>query len=133
MATYTRYAGDERRHHKIFVTKNTEYHVRKGVVVGVRPRGAKDWHPDHSAVAMRVEGFVLQGTFLPQPGAPKPGQRLYLATQDNDVVTSPVVAIVRPPKATVAEYPASLRSGPRGRGNGAPCSGCSSSPRSWRG
>jgi hypothetical protein len=105
MATFTRYSGDDRRHHKVFVTKNTEYHVRSGTVVGVRPRGSKDWQAEHSAVAMKVEGFVLTGTFIPQPGTPKPGQRLYLATQDNDVVTSPVVAIVRPPKATVAEYP----------------------------
>lgn len=105
MATLSRYAGPERRHHKVFVTKHTEYHVRQGHVVAVRPRGEKTWLEKHSALAMRVEGHVLPGTFLPQRGVPKPGQRLYLATDDNDVVTSPVVAIVRPPRTTVAEYP----------------------------
>ena len=106
MATFTRYSGKERRHHKVFVTKNTEYHVRHGVVVAVRPRGSKEWIPTHTALTMRVEGHVQAGAYLPQPGVPRPGQRLYLAARDNDVVTSPVVAIVRPPKTTVAEYPA---------------------------
>lgn len=105
MTAFARYAGAERRHHKVFVTKHTEYHVRAGVVVGVRPRGSKDWLKNHSALSMRLEGHVLTGQVLPQVGAPKPGQRMYLATPDNDVVTSPVVAIVRPPKTTVAEYP----------------------------
>jgi hypothetical protein len=105
MATYTRYQGDERRHHKVFVTKHTEYHVRAGTVVAVRPRGSKEWLAQHDALNMKLEGFVPTGQFLPQAGLPKPGQRLYLATYDNDVVTSPVVAVVRPPKTTVAEYP----------------------------
>ena len=105
MATITRYEGEERRQHKVFVTKNTEYHVRAGTVVGVRPRGSKDWFESHEALEMRLEGFLPSGAHLPQPGVPKPGNRVYFATRDNDVVTSPVVAIVRPPKTTVAEYP----------------------------
>lgn len=105
MANYARYSGDERRHHKVFITKNTEYHVRAGRVVAVRPRGSKEWLDTHQALAMKVQGFIPVGTFLPQAGAPKPGHRLYLATAGDDVVTSPIVAIVRPPKNTVAEYP----------------------------
>ena len=105
MATITRYEGDERRKHKVYVTKNTEYHLRAGTVVGVRPRGSKDWFSTHEALSMRLEGFLPSGTYLPQPGAPKPGMRAYFAAKDNDVVTSPVVAIVRPPKSTVSEYP----------------------------
>ena len=105
MAMITRYEGEDRRQHKVFVTKNTEYHVRKGTVVGVRPRGSKEFFADHQALSMRLEGFLPNGAHLPQPGLPKPGTRVYFATRENDVVTSPVVAIVRPPKATVAEYP----------------------------
>jgi hypothetical protein len=100
-----RYSGEERRHHKVYITKNTEYHVRAGQVVAVRPRGSKQWLRRHKALAMRLEGHLDVGTFIPRPGAPRPGQRLFLAIEDNDVVTSPVVAIVRPPKTTVGDYP----------------------------
>lgn len=100
-----RYEGDERRTHKVFITKNTEYHVRAGKVVAVRSRGSKDWLDIHQALTMKIEGFIANGAHLPQLGQPKPGQRLYLARENDDVVTSPVVAIVRPPKAVVAEYP----------------------------
>ena len=105
--SYSRYSGAERRTHKVFVTKNTEYHVRAGMVVAVRPRGSKEWLSEHSALSMMVQGFILPGTFLPQAGSPKPGQRAYLAINGDDVVTSAIVAIVRPPKSTVAEYPES--------------------------
>ena len=100
-----RYAGEERRRHKIFITRHTEYHVRSGIVVGVRPRGSRDWLRCHKALAMRVEGHVEPNALVPHEGVPKPGQRLFLATDDNDVVTSPVVAIVRPPRTIVSEYP----------------------------
>jgi hypothetical protein len=100
-----RYAGGERRHHKVFITKHTEYHVRSNMVVAVRPRGSKQWLRCHKALAMKIEGYIEVDNLIPRPGVPKPGQRLFLATEDNDVVTSPVVAIVRPPRATVGEYP----------------------------
>lgn len=100
-----RYAGQDRRHHKVFITKHTEYHVRSNIVVAVRPRGSKDWLRCHKALAMKIEGYIEQDNLIPRAGIPKPGQRLFLATEDNDVVTSPVVAIVRPPKTTVVEYP----------------------------
>lgn len=105
MAGIARYTGEDRRHHKVFITKHTEYHTRAGIVVAVRPRGSKDWLGKHTALRMRIEGHIAQGTILPQRGLPKPGQRLFLAREDNDVVTSPVVAIVRPPKTTVLDYP----------------------------
>ncbi|MCU0659448.1 MAG: hypothetical protein MUF64_30550 [Polyangiaceae bacterium] len=100
-----RYSGEERRHHKVYITKNTEYHVRAGQVVAVRPRGSKTWMRRHKALAMKLEGHIEVGTLIPHPGAPRPGQRLFLAVEDNDVITSPVVAIVRPPRSTVVEYP----------------------------
>ena len=102
------YSGQDRRHHKVFITKHTEYHVRADEVVAVRPRGAKGWVSSHKALRMRLEGGIKPGTLLPLPGPPRPGQRLYFVRDDNDVVTSAIVAIVRPPKNTVAEYPASL-------------------------
>ncbi len=100
-----RYAGEDRRRHKVFITRNTEYHVRSGVVVGVRARGSRDWMRCHKALTMRVEGHVEPEAMVPHMGPPKPGQRLFLATEDNDVVTSAIVAIVRPPRSLVNEYP----------------------------
>lgn len=54
---------------------------------------------------MKIEGYIEPDNFIPRAGIPKPGQRLFLATEDNDVVTSPVVAIVCLPRTTVVEYP----------------------------
>ena len=105
MTTKSRFSGAERRHRKVFITKHTEYHVAHGQVVAIRTRGSKDWIATHSAFGMKVIGSIPEGTYLPQIGQPKPGQRLYLALTDNDVVTSPLIAILRPNKATVAEYP----------------------------
>ena len=106
MANQTRFTGAERRHRKVFITKHTEYHVAHGEVVAIRTRGTKEWMKTHSAFGMKVVGSIPEGTYLPQLGQPKPGQRLYLARTENDVITSPLVAILRPNKTTVADYPA---------------------------
>ena len=100
-----KYTGPERRIHRVYVTRNTEYHVREGVCVAVKPRHASDWNTEHEAVAMTVEGHVKVGALLPMPGPPKIGYRIYFAEDNNDVLTSPVVAIARPHKTTVAQYP----------------------------
>jgi hypothetical protein len=99
------YAGPERRIHHIYVTRNTEYHVRRGVCVAVKPRQAQEWIPEHGAVDMKLEGHVKLGTLLPMPGPPKLGFRIYFARGDEDILTSPVVAIVRPPKKVVQQDP----------------------------
>lgn len=103
-----KYDGPDRRVHKVYITKHTEYHVRDGEVIAVRPRGTKLWLEDHNALHMKIQGKIVPGAFLPQPGPPRPGERIYMATQENDVVTSPIVAIVRPPRNTVAAYPLNL-------------------------
>lgn len=101
---FSRYAGPDRRVHKVYITKHTEYHVREGQVIAVRARGSREWESDHQALSMQIQGRIGAGLWVPQPGTPKPGERIYLAHSESDVVTSPVVAIVRPPKTTVAEY-----------------------------
>ncbi len=102
------YEGNERRRHQIYVTQNTEYHVRSGQVVAVRRRGDDDWLGEHAAIAMRVVGMVQRGTWVPRQGSPKAGDRLYLAHAQNDVVTSPVLEVTRPPKTIVSQYPTAL-------------------------
>ena len=66
---------------------------------------ATDWNTEHEAVAMTVEGHVKVGALLPMPGPPKIGYRIYFAEDNNDGLTSPLVAIARPHKTTVAQYP----------------------------
>ena len=99
------YSGPDRRIHRVFVTRNTEYHVRRDVCVAVKQRQQGTWIDEHGAVSMRLEGHVKQGTLLPIPGPPGLGFRMYFADGDSDVLTSPVIAIVRPLKKVVDEYP----------------------------
>jgi hypothetical protein len=100
------FQGPERRRHKLYVTKNTEYHVRDGIVVAVRERGQEDWDVKHSAVGLAICGRIESGTYAPIEGDPTPGDRLYLAAGDDDVVTSTVIAVERPAREAVASYPA---------------------------
>jgi hypothetical protein len=101
----TTYKGNERRHHQVYITQNTEYHVRSGQVVGVRRRGVDGWLGEHAALSMRVVGSVQRGMWVPSDSKPQAGDRLYLAHSKNDVVTSPVLEIARPPKNVVSQYP----------------------------
>ena len=103
------YQGPERRVHRVYVTRNTEYHVRRGVCIAVRQRKQPDWEANHGALRMRLEGHVEMGTLLPLPGPPKLGTRLYFVSEESDVLTSPIVAILRPPKKVVEDYPADSR------------------------
>jgi hypothetical protein len=95
----------ERRHYKLFITRNTEYHVHDGRVVAVRPRGSARFLEAHSALGMSIKGRIERGSLMPLPGEPTPGERLYLASGKNDLVTSTIVSIERPARETVAEYP----------------------------
>lgn len=104
--TLSSFAGVERRQNAVFVTSNTEYHVRRGRVVAVRRRGDRDWSRGHMALRMKIDGHVDPAGLIPLPGPPCPGQRLYLAREGKNVVTSRVVSIERAPKETVEEYPA---------------------------
>jgi hypothetical protein len=105
MTNRTSYAGPERRIHKVYVTRNTEYHVREGMCVAVKSRQDSALTTDHSAVKMKLEGHVKLGTLLPVAGPPKIGFRMYFAKGEDDVLTSPVIAILRPAKKTVDQYP----------------------------
>ena len=95
----------ERRHHKLVVTRNTEYHVRDGRVIAVRKRGSTAWNTEHSALGMTIQGRLPPDAVVPLPGEPGPGDRLYLVKGEKSVITSGIVSIDRPPKAVVTEYP----------------------------
>lgn len=102
------FPGNERRRHRVYVTKNTEYHFRDGFCVAVRDRRTGDFLRGHLALRRRLHGglkFYLNGAIVPNPGEPAPGEALYFAYEGRDLVTSPLESVERPEKAIVATYP----------------------------
>ncbi len=102
------FSGQERRRHRVYVTKNTEYHFRDGFCVAVRDRRTGDFLRGHLALRRRIHGglrFYLNGAIVPNPGEPAPGEALYFATDGRDLVTSPLEKVERPPKELTLAYP----------------------------
>jgi len=100
------YDGPERRIHRVLVTRNTEYHVRDGVCVGVRSVDTGSWISAHRLIeAHLVGGFAItpQKSLVPME-TPQVGHRLVFANRAMDVVTSEVIAIGRPPKEAIPNY-----------------------------
>lgn len=107
------YVGPERRIHRVFVTKNTEYHTKESVCVGVRDRTSGKWMRQHLAMTKMLCGaiqFTRKG-LRPNLGAPKAGESLYFHGDETDVVTSSLISIERPAKRVVTSYPTVI--GPR--------------------
>jgi hypothetical protein len=102
------YQGTERRRHKMYVTRNTEYHVRDGVCVAVRSRVTGDWLPVHDALSQPVLGSVSvrqNGEVLPSRGAPKVGDALFFERPGRELLTSALCSIERPARDVVDSYP----------------------------
>lgn len=97
----------DRRRHRVYVTRNTEYHTRDNRCVGVRDRSTGQWLWDHKAINARVLGgisFQNSGA-RPNPGIPSPGESLYLWRKDGQwLITSTLEAIVRPEREVVRLY-----------------------------
>jgi hypothetical protein len=108
------YTGVERRIHKVYVTRNTEYHVREGVCVAVRDRQGGGFHTAHIALSLRMEGAVRiysNGGVIPHANQPEPGDAIYFTYrrpdgEERQIVTSRLLSVERPPKPVVASYPA---------------------------
>ncbi len=103
----TQYPGKERRIHKVYVTRNTEYHVRRNVCVAVRDRRSGRWIDGHMALQRVLEGSLrsTQNGLVPNPGAPAVGDAVYFRTGERDLITSKLQSIERPEKHIVASYP----------------------------
>jgi hypothetical protein len=102
------YAGPERRRHRVYVTRNTEYHFRDDLCVAVRDRRTGQFMQGHSALAGRIDAgikFFDNGSIAPSAGEPRPGECLYFASEGRDLVTSPLEAVERPPRQAVSMYP----------------------------
>ncbi len=99
--------GRERRIHKVFVTRNTEYHIRRDTCVGVRDRRSGRWMHGHLALRSRVSGglrFNSVGGVQPSEGIPAIGESLFFSAAGRDLITSPIVAVRRPDKMIVQTY-----------------------------
>jgi hypothetical protein len=105
------YAGPERRRRVAYVTRNTEYHVEGGRCVAVRDRASGNWQLCHTAIGRRLSASVrFKPGSAPYPTveAPEVGDALFFAPPGADgveVLTSYLLSIERPQKATIAAYP----------------------------
>ena len=107
------YQGSERRIHKLYRTRNTEYHLKDGVCVAVRDRSTNEWRTAHIALRLRLEGGVKiysNGAVVPNISDPQPGDAIYFTHKPphgeaRQIVTSRVEAVERPEKRVVNSYP----------------------------
>jgi hypothetical protein len=103
------YDGPERRRHRVFVTRNTEYHFRDSFCVAVRDRRTGEFLHGHLALCHAMHGgirFFPNGAITPNPGEPRPGESLYFVSGERDLITSPLERIERPSKELAHGYPA---------------------------
>jgi hypothetical protein len=102
-----KYDGPERRIHQVFVTRNTEYHVRQHTCVGVRNRQSGEWQRDHCAINLAVGGairFLESGAMTANSVMPQIGESMYFEAQGRDLVTSSVVSVERARPADLTAY-----------------------------
>ncbi|MBV70840.1 MAG: hypothetical protein CMH52_05770 [Myxococcales bacterium] len=103
----TQFNGRERRRHRLFVTQNTEYHLREQLCVGVRDLWSGRWRDDHPAVGRRLFGAVVPGPDGLEPiNEPSVNCLLWFENGENDILTSRLTAITRPPKNVLVRYAA---------------------------
>ncbi len=101
----------ERRIHQVFVTQNTEYHLRRARCIGVRDRRTGEWVRGHLALRTELTGgvrFFDNGGMHPTRGLPEVGESLLFTSPGRDLVTSPLQAVERPPRDTVQHYSANF-------------------------
>jgi hypothetical protein len=98
--------AEDRRRHRVFFTRHTEYHLRDDECVGVRDRESGEWRIDHAALRLRA---------LALPELPSTtewvGLRIQFWGRQTDVLTSPVVAVGRPRLDEVPAYISQARAG----------------------
>ena len=107
------YQGAERRRHRVYVTRNTEYHVRDGICVAVRDRTSGSIREAHIAKGLRLEGGVRiysNGAMLPNVETPSAGDAIFFTHvgpegELKQIVTSRLEKVDRPAKSLLALYP----------------------------
>jgi hypothetical protein len=111
------YPGQERRRHRVYVTHNTEYHLRDGICVAVRDRRSRAFRPSHIALDLKIEGGVKlfpNGGMAPNLANPDVGDAIFFnrigeGGEEKHIVTSRIERIDRPAKRDVMLYPPDRR------------------------
>ncbi len=96
----------ERRRHRVFLTKHTEYHLRDAECVGVRDRASGAWVLKHAA--LRLHALAVPEA---EDGHDWVGQRIHFWGHDTDVLTSPILSVDRPCVDAVIDYVSQARAG----------------------
>ena len=97
--------GRERRRHVLYVTQNTEYHLKDDRCVGVRDLWTGRWKQGHPAVGKRLFGAVAPSTDGLEPIThPEVNSMLWFDNGDSDIFTSRLTSITRPPKNAIDRY-----------------------------
>jgi hypothetical protein len=102
------YPGPDRRRHRVYVTRNTEYHFRDHTCVAVRDRNTGQFLQAHLALFRRLSGkvrFLGNGTAVPSLDAPDVGEALFFGEEGRELITSVLCAVARPEKSLVQTYP----------------------------
>jgi hypothetical protein len=102
-----RYPGTDRRVHRMYVTRNTEYHCRAGRCIAVRDRRTGRWLDSHLAIQRKIAGgvrFFQNGAAIPLSETPAVGEALYFDEGGQELITSVLASIERPPREVVASY-----------------------------
>jgi hypothetical protein len=97
----------ERRHHKMLVTQNTEYHLRDDVCVGMRSCSDGQWITGAKTLNARLVGAIgsLEDLGANRYSPPEVGKYLLFSTSDGEVIiTTKLEQIERPPKEAVQHY-----------------------------
>jgi hypothetical protein len=101
------YRGPERRIHRVYVTRNTEYYFRSDVCVAVRDRRTGRWLDAHLAIRRKLAGgvrFHHNGVAVPSCDSPRIGEALYFDDEGRELITSVLASIDRPEKRVVESY-----------------------------
>ncbi|HET9959003.1 MAG TPA: hypothetical protein VFQ61_31145 [Polyangiaceae bacterium] len=101
--------GQERRRHRVFVTRNTEYHFRDEVCVAVKDVKSGMWLQQHQALRRKVTSgvrFFAQGGAAPTSFPPNVGESLYFGEEDGEreLITSALCSHHRPSKSDIDMY-----------------------------
>jgi hypothetical protein len=94
----------ERRHNRVFITANNEYHMRDLTCVAVRDRHTRLWNTRHQAVGCKLTAGLhsLCGHGRFRYGLAEIGDQLCF---DNNLLTTSIEAVERPSKNTISSYP----------------------------
>jgi hypothetical protein len=81
--------------YQVFLTRNSEYHVKSHVCVGVRDRRTGQWFSEHPALSRALSSVVRTADSLAPLRTPHLGESLEFDLDGEPLRTSPVLNIER--------------------------------------